>query len=94
MNLSFRRLLIWISLCLNFIFFHSISLAQNSNIRNYTFKDGLPTQAFYDAVQDTTGRMWFACKKGLTVYDGYEWKFLSGKEGIPMANYIKVKIDF
>jgi hypothetical protein len=33
--------------------------------------------------------MWFACNKGLTVYDGYEWNFLSVNEGIPMANYIK-----
>ncbi len=93
MNPYFRRLIIYISLCLNFIFFHSINLSQNLSTQTYTFKDGLPTQAFFDAVQDTTGRMWFACKKGLTVYDGYEWKFLSEKEGVPMANYIKVKID-
>ncbi len=93
LNPCFRRSIIYISLCLFFIFFHSINLSQNLNIQTYTFKDGLPTQAFYDAVQDTTGRMWFACKKGLTVYDGYEWKFLSEKEGVPMAEYIKIDLD-
>ncbi|NOG99035.1 MAG: hypothetical protein HND52_13835 [Ignavibacteriae bacterium] len=66
---------------------------QNLNIKTYTYKDGLPTHSFFDAVQDTTGRMWFACSKGLTVYDGFEWKFLSVDEGVPMANYIKIELD-
>ena len=93
LNPFFRRLIIYISLSINLFFFHSIHCAQNLNIKTYTFKDGLPTQAFYDAVQDSTGRMWFACKKGLTVYDGYQWQFLSENEGVPMAEYMKIKVD-
>ncbi len=47
---------------------------QKYQIIRYGITDGFPSPEVYDIAQDTLGRMWFATRYGLCVYDGYHWK--------------------
>ncbi|MGD8778918.1 MAG: hypothetical protein PVH88_08145 [Ignavibacteria bacterium] len=67
--------------------------ANNYKIKSYTIQEGLPTLEFYDAAQDTQGKMWFTCMKGIYSYDGYEWKLQSGKLFANTAVNAKIFID-
>ncbi|MCP4658227.1 MAG: hypothetical protein GY856_22675, partial [bacterium] len=47
--------------------------AQSYRIRNYSEDDGLPSSTVHDITQDHSGRMWFATRSGIAVYDGVRW---------------------
>jgi len=43
--------------------------------------------------QDSSGRMWFATRSGISVYDGSNWKSYTIMDGLTEAPYSKIKID-
>jgi len=56
--------------------------AQRFPTHTYTVSDGLPSAMVYAAVQDTLGRMWFATRTGIAVYDGHEFQVQGHEAGL------------
>lgn len=67
--------------------------AQNYSIKNYSVESGLPTQNVFCAAQDKTGKMWFATRVGVSVYDGLNWVNYDSRHNLPKISYSKIKID-
>ncbi len=59
--------------CLLFIFVQQQISGQYFKVQTYTLQDGLPDAVVYDAVQDSSGMMWFVGRKGIFTYDGIEF---------------------
>ena len=66
-----------------FLFIHSISFSQIIAFDNYTIKNGLPSNAIMDILQDSKGYMWFATQNGISRFDGYNFKNFSIDDGLP-----------
>ena len=54
--------------------------AQRFQVDTYTVTEGLPSSAVLALTQDSVGRMWFATRAGVAVYDGVSWE---GRGAIP-----------
>lgn len=50
--------------------------------RQFTSRDGLPSDEIHDIVQDRDGRLWLATDHGVCVYDGYTFTTLTSKDGL------------
>ena len=48
--------------------------SQTLNFVNYSSLEGLPSSEVYDLYQDEGGYLWFATDRGLSRYDGYEFR--------------------
>jgi len=49
------------------------ALGQRYVVDTYQVEDGLPSGMVYSVLQDTSGVMWFATRRGVVSYDGFEW---------------------
>ena len=67
--------------------------AQSFQVDIYKENDGLSSSIVYDVTQDLSGRMWFATRGGICVYDGYIWRAYSVVDGLPAQIYAKIKVD-
>jgi ligand-binding sensor domain-containing protein len=47
---------------------------QSYQVQTYSEADGLPSATVYDVTQDRQGRMWFATRAGIAMYDGVTWE--------------------
>jgi ligand-binding sensor domain-containing protein len=56
--------------------------AQRYHVHHYSQRDGLPSSVVYDVVQDRSGRMWFATRAGVAVYDGHGWHGYDEADGL------------
>ncbi|MCR9253772.1 MAG: histidine kinase [bacterium] len=66
--------------------------SQSGTYRQYTTKDGLPSDMVYCAIQDEDGFMWFGTDAGLSRFDGYEFVNYSLQDGLPdheIINFFK-----
>ncbi len=90
MKLMYKYFLIAFSLFLTPI---SFSQSQDFIIHKYSVDNGLPDNRVNDIVQDSVGRIWIATKTGIAMYDGFEWKKFGEKDGVPVVEYLKIKID-
>jgi PAS domain S-box-containing protein len=90
MKLIFKYFLIAFSLIL---IPSSILYPQDFIIHKYSVDNGLPDNRVNDIVQDSLGRIWIATKIGIAMYDGVEWKIFGEKDGAPVIEYLKIKID-
>ena len=50
--------------------------------RQFTSRDGLPSDEIHDIVQDRDGRLWLATDHGVCVYDGYTFTSLTTRDGL------------
>lgn len=75
------------------MFLISYIWGQSYYVQNYNENDGLGSSIVNDIKQDTTGRMWFATRTGISVYDGYEWKSYNQNDGLQAMTYFRIKID-
>ncbi|MGD2092607.1 MAG: response regulator [Candidatus Aminicenantes bacterium] len=82
-----------ISLFMGFFFFSTWCLSQNFLIHQYSEAEGLPSATVHDAAQDPWGRMWFAARSGIAVYDGVSWKTYTISDGLPVLAFSKIKTD-
>jgi len=89
---KFNKYFIVKSLKLILFLFCSV-YSQSYHVRTYTQDDGLPSSEVYDVTQDHSGRMWFATRNGVTVYDGAQWKTQTMSEGLPINSYSDVECD-
>lgn len=55
--------------------------------------NGLASNIIYDACQDQDGYIWFATDKGLSRFDGYNFKNYNSKDGLIHNEIIKIKPD-
>jgi len=62
-------------------------------IHHYTEADGLPTANVHDITQDIWGRLWFATRGGIAVYDGVSWQSYTLVEGLPVLSFYKIQAD-
>jgi len=67
--------------------------AQSYQVRTYLEVDGLPSSTVHDIAQDASGRMWFATRAGITVYDGNHWKTYTVADGLPSQSWFRIKSD-
>ena len=70
-----------------FLFISALSSAQIIPFKNYTVRDGLPSNSINDVLQDKKGYMWFATDIGLTRFDGYNFKTFTIVDGLS-DNYV------
>jgi len=68
-------------------------LAQRYHAHTYTQSDGLPSSVVFDIVQDAAGRMWFATRGGIAVFDGIEWRSYRQADGLPQAGQGQLAFD-
>ncbi|MEM6793513.1 MAG: ATP-binding protein [Acidobacteriota bacterium] len=66
--------------------------AQTYPVRVYTELDGLANSTVYDVQEDATGRLWFATRNGVCVYDGAEWRSFGLEDGIPQTGFLRLEI--
>ena len=70
----------------------SPAAAQRYHVHTYTEGDGLPSSTVRGMTQDAAGRMWFATRAGISVYDGRDWRrFPTGPDGLPKTNWHRQK---
>lgn len=71
-----------VSLLLFFLLqLHTVS-GQDYSLRNFTVKDGLPSQEVYCALQDRKGQLWFGSDAGVSVYNGFHFTNYSTRDGL------------
>lgn len=66
---------------------------QSFSVLAYTESDGLLSSQVYDVVQDLTGRMWFATRLGISVYDGVRWTQHTVATGLPLQAVRDLCVD-
>lgn len=57
-------------------------LAQHYHVHTYTEGDGLPSSTVQGVTQDALGRIWFATRAGVAVYDGKAWETFTSAGGL------------
>jgi len=81
--------------CLFFFLISSLSsFPQIINLKNYTTKDGLPSNQVYQVVQDSKGYMWFATDYGVSRFDGYKFTNFDSKDGLPDNTVFEIYEDY
>ncbi len=66
---------------------------QSYLIRTYSENDGLASSTIHDLAQTPDGRMWFATRAGVTVYDGTRWTTYSPPLGFPAVSISELAVD-
>ncbi len=75
------------------VFFYTLVSAQSFEFRSYFESDGLNSSRVYDVLQDDSGKMWFAARNGISVFDGYNWDvFTTNNTGLT-NDYYRLKKD-
>ena len=68
-------------------------IAQRYNVIHYTEADGLGNTTTHGIAQDSTGKMWFATRAGISSYDGSTWISYNTKDGLTRLGYGFVEGD-
>lgn len=76
-----------------FFFFSIVLFSQSYLVHHYTESDGLPSAEVHDITQDQWGRLWFATRAGIAVYDGVSWKKYTISEGLPENSFFNIQAD-
>ena len=77
-------------------FLNHSTYSQNSQLQNFTTKEGLPQSQVYDIAQDSIGYLWLATQGGgLARFDGDEFTVFNEKKGLKsnFVNSLLVKND-
>lgn len=74
-----------------FIFFCGSISAQTPV--HFSTKDGLPSNNVYDVLEDKNGFIWFATNRGLSKFNGKNFKNFTLKDGLPHNNIWQLEID-
>jgi len=88
------RYFIKISHLLIFLILIATSYCQIINFKNYSTKDGLPSNEVYHVIQDTKGYMWFATDFGVSRFDGYNFTNYNSKDGLPDNTVLEIYEDY
>jgi two-component system cell cycle sensor histidine kinase/response regulator CckA len=74
-------------------FFSTVLFSQSYLVHHYTEMEGLPTANVFGITQDHWGRVWFATRGGITVYDGTSWKTYTVSDGLPVLAFHAIQTD-
>jgi PAS domain S-box-containing protein len=55
--------------------------------------EGLPSTVVHGVIQDQWGRIWFATRAGIAVYDGVSWERYTVSDGLPTQSISKIRVD-
>lgn len=79
------------------IVFHSLKVeigeSQTYYFQKYHLEYGLNLFRVFDIKQDSTGFIWFSHLKGISVYDGFEFKELLNQNENPKPQFVRIFID-
>ncbi len=56
--------------------------AQESEYRNYTIHDGLPSNEIYHVMEDSKGYLWFSTDRGVSRFNGYAFENFTTVDGL------------
>lgn len=82
-----------INLILFLLFLSDIIFAQQFSSKYYTEEEGLPDAQVNDILQDEKGRIWFATRSGIGIYDGNSWVYHNNTNGLLKQNILKIQFD-
>jgi signal transduction histidine kinase/ligand-binding sensor domain-containing protein/CheY-like chemotaxis protein len=82
-----------LAVLMSFSLFSAVLFSQEYLVHHYTEMDGLPTANVHDVAQDQQGRIWFATRGGIAVYDGASWGKYTLADGLPMLSFHYIKVD-
>lgn len=60
---------------------------------NYNVEQGLPSSQVYDMVEDEQGFLWFATDRGISKFNGYEFKNYTSNDGLAATSIFKFYKD-
>lgn len=66
---------------------------QQSLLRHYSIRDGLPSNVVYDIYQDSRGFIWFCTDQGVSRFDGSEFRNFSVEDGLPDDEVFRIRED-
>ena len=75
------------------LLFINTAKAQDLNVKTYTVMEGLPSSTVNGIAQDGYGRLWFATRSGIAVYDGIEWTTYSKNNGLGINEFTAIASD-
>lgn len=75
------------------ILFLSYSTGYAQEYKNFSTKNGLPSNHIYDIAQDGEGFMWFATNRGLAKFDGEKFRVFTIKDGLPNNDIWLIETD-
>jgi len=93
MRYIYKSLTRWIVFLILFFYFPGFSFSQGYLVHCYSETDGLPSAFVYGITQDHQGRMWFATRAGIAVYDGVSWEKFTVSHGLPVSSFSKIEPD-
>ena len=82
---------IWLGVCLFGISGQVAS--QHRHFLQFTYKEGLPSNEVYYAIQDSRGFIWFGTDAGIAIFDGLEFRVYGKESGIPGTAVFKLYED-
>ena len=85
-----RRKSVWIGLSM---FISIVVFGQDPTFINYSVADGLPSNSTYGAIQDQEGYIWIYTEKGISKFDGYEFKNFTVADGLPTNDVYNLTED-
>ncbi len=77
----------------NPIFSQVLPIDLNKPDKNITVKDGLLSNSVYGCIQDHEGFMWFFTNRGVSKYDGHQFKNFTIEDGLPTNDIWLISID-
>ena len=88
-----RRLRIAVSAAAFAVLLASPARAQRYQVDTYSEGDGLASSTVRGMVQDHSGRMWFATRAGITVYDGRNWSVFHQADDVELTDLSMLALD-
>ena len=82
MRLAIKKI-VWILAFLSHMCLNSFSQKLQPYYKHFGPEQGVPSTEIYQTYIDTKGFIWLATNKGISRYDGYEFKNFDLKEGLP-----------
>ncbi|MBP6335090.1 MAG: histidine kinase [Bacteroidia bacterium] len=93
-KLSLWKLRILINLLLLYQINTLSAQVPSPTLKHFTTEDGLPSSQVYQAMQDSDGYLWFATDRGVTRFNGYEFKTYSTEDGLSDNVVFRLFQDF
>jgi signal transduction histidine kinase/ligand-binding sensor domain-containing protein/CheY-like chemotaxis protein len=93
MRYIFKPFTRWFVFLILFFYLSIFSFSQGYLVHTYSEAEGLPSANVYGITQDHQGRMWFATRTGIAVYDGVSMETYSMSDSLPSIGFFKITVD-
>lgn len=82
----------FLKLHITLLFFWIWSFSFSQEVKNYSVKNGLPSNHVYRITQDLNGFIWIITDKGIVKFDGKNFKIFTTQNGLPNNDIWNLKI--